>query len=524
MHWIWQTKNTESEARTMASKLARHQYLKTSILAICLLLVAKVQQTKGQSACKDIVSLPSLSDWGIDSLYHMDRGIRGAASCAASSCHGGPRAGVSSADASRGSEYPLWLERDPHAQSWKTLSSDASVQILTKLRILRDGKIANLAAYENCLACHNTDRKIEIDQLFPRIAEGVGCESCHGPSESWYDSHYQGPNSSKNAISNLGLTDSRALIQRAKICSTCHVGSKDRDMNHDIIAAGHPALYFDMAVYHEAYPKHWRDAEQNATDFRSQLWLAGKIAMVESELELLESRACKSLPVSTWPELANYQCNSCHVTLSGIPKPTHAMDRDSVVTGRAPVRNWNLEGIAVLSQNQVQSESRRSACPQADNPIASQIQYGPDLLVSLNDLLALLQSPNPDSKLVAAKSQRLRIQLLNALNQNGKLTLPNWTRQDQMEISIQLLEKTTRSNSWETAAGAYTAVWATDPTIASGKLDVAMKTMRNGLLFPKDLTMPIFPRSPNEVTPPTWKEWDDSLQQTVSVLKNEDRK
>ena len=506
VHWICQTKNRESEARTMANKLARHKHLKTSILSLSLLLLAGAEQTSGQSACEETVSSPSLSDWGIDSLYHMDRGIRGAASCATSSCHGGPRAGVSSADAPRGSEYPLWLESDPHAQSWKTLSSDVSVQILTKLSILRDGKIANLAAFENCLACHNTDRKIAIDQLAPRIAEGVGCESCHGPSESWYDRHYQRPDSAKNASANLGLTDSRSLIQRAKICSTCHVGSKDRDMNHDIIAAGHPALYFDMAVYHEAYPKHWRDKDQNEKIFRSQLWLAGKIAMVDAELELLESRACKLLSVSTWPELSNYQCNSCHVTLGGVPKPLRSMDRNMVVMGRAPVRNWNLEGIAVLSQNQVQSESES------------------ELLASLNALRALLQSPNPDSKLVAAKSRRLRIQLHDALKKDGKLTLPNWTRQNQTELSIYLLEKTTRSNSWETAAGAYTAAWATHPMIALGKLDVAMKTMRNGLLFPKDSIMPNFPRLPNEAAPPTWDEWNDSLQQAVSVLKNEDRK
>ena len=504
LHWICQTENAESEARTMASNLSRHKHLKTSILALCLLLLVVVDQTRGQSACMDPASSHSFSSWGIDSLYHMDRGIRGAASCATSSCHGGPRAGVSSADAPCGSEYPLWLESDPHAQSWKTLSSDASVQILTKLGILRDGNIANIEAYQNCLACHNTDRKIGIDQLSPRIAEGVGCESCHGPSESWYDRHYQGPDSTKNATAILGLTDSGPLIQRAKICSMCHVGSKDRDMNHDIIAAGHPALYFDMAVYHEAYPKHWRDKDQNEPNFRSQLWLAGKIAMVDSELELLESRACKSLPVSTWPELSNYQCSSCHVTLGGIPKPIHLMDSDLVVVGRAPVRNWNLEGFAVLSRTQVQSES--------------------ELLALLNGLRALLQTPNPDSKQVAAKTRRLRIQLQNALNENGKLTLPNWTRQNQTELSIQLLEKTTRSNSWETAANAYTAAWATHPRIAPGKLDMAMKTMRNALVFPNDLMMPTFPRLHNGATPPTWDEWNASLQQAVFVLKNKDRK
>ena len=119
VHWIFQTNHTVSEARKLVSNLARNKNLKPSILALCLVLSAVVEQTRGQSTCRDAVSFPGLSDWGIDSLYHMERGIRGAASCATSSCHGGPRAGVSSADAPRGSEYPLWLESDPHAQSWK---------------------------------------------------------------------------------------------------------------------------------------------------------------------------------------------------------------------------------------------------------------------------------------------------------------------------------------------------------------------------------------------------------------------
>ena len=257
----------------MTKPLNLYGNLNIAAVAIAFLL-AVVEQTRGQSSTKDSGSAssfsddPSLSGWGVDSLHHMVHGVRGAASCATSSCHGGPKAGVSLPEARRGSEYPLWLERDPHAHSWKTISSDLSVKILTKLDILRDGKIANPEGYQNCLACHNTDRNLTADQLSPRIAEGVGCESCHGPAELWYDRHYQGSGSANFATTNLGLTNSRPLLQRAKICATCHVGGKDRDMNHDIIAAGHPALYFDMAVYHEALPKHWRDPDQDQTDFR----------------------------------------------------------------------------------------------------------------------------------------------------------------------------------------------------------------------------------------------------------------
>ena len=496
--------NAGAEARTMASILARYNFYIISTLALYFLL-AVVEQTRGQSSSKDTISPSDFSGWGIGSLYHMKQGIRGAASCATSSCHGGPKAGVSSIDAPRGSEYPLWLESDPHSRSWKTISSEASVRILTKLGILRNGKIANVAAYQNCLACHNTDRNVNTDSISPRIAEGVGCESCHGPAEPWYDRHYQGPASAKTAISNLGLTDSGPLVRRAKVCAMCHVGSRDRDMNHDMIAAGHPALYFDMAVYHEAYPKHWRDNDQSDSNFRSRLWLAGQIAMADSELELLESRACKSLPISTWPELSNYQCNSCHSTLNGIPKAVESIDRDLVVKGRAPIRNWNLAGISSLSRSRDIPET--------------------DIMKSTNELRVLLHRANPDPKRVIEKTRKLRVQLYDAVYpESNTYLLRDWSRGKQTKLSVQLLEEAKQSNSWEIAASAYTATWATHVRGTLGDLELAMKTMRSGLLFPNDRIMPNFPRSQNERTPPTLKEWNDSLQDAVTALTNEVRR
>lgn len=480
---------------------------KTAFLVlVCLLIVVKQSQAQSSSKVADSPTPSSnkanFLSWGVESLFHMDRGVRGAASCATSSCHGGPRAGVSSSEAPRGSEYPLWLEKDPHAQSWKTISSEASVKILSNLGILKDGKIANVKGFQNCMACHNTDRNITATQLSPQIAEGVGCESCHGPSERWYDRHYQGMASVINATQNLGLTDSGPLLQRAKICATCHVGGKDRDMNHDIIAAGHPALYFDMAVYHETYPKHWRDKDQKQPNFRSQLWLAGKIASADAELELLESRALKSLSVSAWPELSNYQCNSCHVALNGLPRPASELNLDLVIRGRVPVRNWNLAGMDALS-------------------ISSDL-VDSDVTDSLNSLRKLLHSPNPDGKLVASKSQQLRLRWSEIWTENGKPTLPDWSRQSQSALSIELLRDTTRSNSWESAAGAYTAIWATHPMSSLGKLEAAMSTMRNGLLFPKDLIIPSFPRQKNGTAPPTLEEWNASLHQVSEALENFD--
>ncbi len=444
------------------------------------------------------------SGWGTDSLYHMEHGIRGAASCASAGCHGGPKPGVTSPLAARGSEYSLWLAFDPHANSWKTMSSPRSVAILHKLNILQGGTIANVAAFKNCLACHNTDRVVLEDQSSPRFAEGVGCESCHGPSEPWYARHYQGPNSKTIAVETLGLTDSAPLLRRAKLCATCHVGSKDRDMNHDMIAAGHPALYFDMAVYHEAYPKHWRESKTSERDFRSKLWLAGKIAMADSELELIESRANKSHSNSTWPELSNYQCNRCHVALDGAPNSKNTPGHLTGLNGRAPVRNWNLAGIELLAAA-------------SDLPLT-------DLTSSLTDLRVLMELASPDSERISELTRKLRTRLFEVVAPNGNPTLPNWSKQKQLRMSVQLVEKSKQDNSWESASGAYTAMWATKTTSTPKQLDTAMTTMRNGLLFPKGMLSPNFPRASEEQSPPSLEQWDDALRLAVEAMQCEECK
>lgn len=130
------------------------------------------------------------SDWGVDPLIHSfsalkstEYSVLGATSCSSTACHGGPSAGVSSVDVVRGSEYPLWIESDPHARSWQTLNSKKSLEILSRLNVIVEGVVINPTAYQNCLACHNTTIELGSDRISPKIAEGVGCEACHGPSE-----------------------------------------------------------------------------------------------------------------------------------------------------------------------------------------------------------------------------------------------------------------------------------------------------------------------------------------------------
>lgn len=433
----------------------------------------------------------------VAALIHPS-GIRGSASCAASSCHGGPKPSVSKAVAIRGSEYSLWKESDPHSQSWRTLNSEASLSILKKLKILQNNSIVNVEAFQNCLACHNTDRSIATPDAVPSIAEGVGCEMCHGPSEKWYDRHFDGKKSRHPNLTNL-----ESLITRAKACTLCHVGAKDRDMNHEIIAAGHPALYFDFAVYHEKYPKHWRENGQGSADMRARLWLAGQIAAADAELELVEARTRNSHTVSTWPELAQYRCTDCHLSLSGIPRNPSSTDLDRITSGSADVRCWNVDGISALSHF-------RSKSP--DDKLGSQ----------LLKFKGAVKHSSMDVEAIQSATKLLRSALNDELKHSSDESLIQWDSRRQLQYGGQLADSSNINSQWETASAFYTAVWAGLPGSKSSELKGALSTMQRALTFAPSLQSPQFPRKKFSQSPPDFEQWQSSLETAKKLLKAED--
>ncbi len=431
--------------------------------------------------------------------------FRGAASCAASGCHGGPRAGVSSVHVARGSEYPLWLESDPHARSWLTMNSPQATEILTKLGALREGRIVEPRSYRNCLTCHATDHDVELQgegimPVRPSISEGVGCEACHGAAEGWYDRHYQGPESIDVAIASRGMIPTKSLVDRARMCAKCHVGSDDRDMNHDLIAAGHPALYFDMAAYHEAYNKHWRDDEAESTAFRSQLWLAGQIANFEAELELIQARVQRKTFVSCWPEFAQLQCTDCHQQLLGrsgrVFNNSKGNPAASVVnlsqntSALARPRMWNLNGWSVLA-NALDSGRIEGGS----------LKYDKISQEDFETLLALLRDPKQSQERISESAARVQSQWSNILGkQTTRDALERWDASHQTAVGLTLLRALDSPPQWEPAAMAYLSVWALDRREPAPAWTEALATLRSGLLFPPLQKTPAFPLSSSKDT------------------------
>src|SRR5262249_53689511 len=142
--------------------------------------------------------------------------------------------------------------------------------------------------------------------------------SCHGPAEKWLTTHYlrewqQKKPEEKEA---LGLRPTKDLVVRAQVCVTCHVGGSGSEVNHDLIAAGHPRLRFEYGAYLANLPKHWDEKKdrKGRPDFDAQVWAVGQVVSMQASLQLLEHRA--AAPKAPWPEFAEYDCFACHHDLA----------------------------------------------------------------------------------------------------------------------------------------------------------------------------------------------------------------
>ena len=116
--------------------------------------------------------------------------------------------------------------------------------------------------------------------------DGVGCESCHGASDRWIGEHtgFDWARRADDEKELLGMIPTRDLVRRARACAQCHVGAPAgnglpaREVNHDLIAAGHPRLSFEFSAYLANMPHHWREdvGPDSAPDFAARSWVVGQ--------------------------------------------------------------------------------------------------------------------------------------------------------------------------------------------------------------------------------------------------------
>ncbi len=231
----------------------------------------------------------------------------GVASCAGSTCHGRLEAdGV----VVRQDEVLRWQEPSSpagkHSQAYSALLGKRSGQIARNLGI---GKASSAPM---CLGCH-ADPSASRGNMF-QLADGVGCESCHGGASNWIASHYAVGASHANNVAR-GMTPLENPKARAGVCLDCHFGSaaQGQFVNHRIMTAGHPRISFELDLFSSLQQHHDEDADYAARKRRSdnvQLWAVGQALALKRSLDLYTS-ANRGIE-GVFPEFYFFDCHSCH--------------------------------------------------------------------------------------------------------------------------------------------------------------------------------------------------------------------
>lgn len=262
----------------------------------------------------------------------------GTGSCSSSNCHG-------SVNALRGShvlqnEYHTWLKHDKHSQAYSVLANHDSKRIAELMR-LGDPQQEPL-----CLSCHATYVPNPSDRGDKYVLEdGVSCESCHGPAEKWLTTHTVAGATHAQNVEN-GLRDMVVFDKRGKLCLSCHYGTDEKTVNHDLYGAGHPRLSFELDTFGVLQPKHWiidDDYKQRKGDYSPlHAWFLGQLVQAEETLAALESP--KRSKNGTFPELSLFDCNSCHHSL------TEDQWKERTYGGRPGQLNLNLPSLVLLRE------------------------------------------------------------------------------------------------------------------------------------------------------------------------------
>ncbi len=304
----------------------------------------------------------------------------GPGSCAATSCHGSvrPRAETRVLQ----NEYSTWIVKDKHSRAYQVLTGAVGQRMA---RILKLG--AKAEESPKCLACHALAVPGEQRGRAFELSEGVSCENCHGPASAWLGPHTTRDWPHEKSVA-LGMVDTRDVVRRTERCLTCHLGTPEKFVDHEMIAAGHPDLYFELDSFSAVMPRHWnvprmkspgQPAEEGAwTGVRD--WAAGQAVQLRAAMQRLTWRAKGKV----WPEFSEMECFACHHALG---PAAGSWRQERGYPGRRPGDPpWNASRYAVF----------RHVALQVDSPAAQELDRA---VVRVSEEMSKL---NPDREAVIA--------------------------------------------------------------------------------------------------------------------------
>jgi hypothetical protein len=140
-------------------------------------------------------------------------------------------------------------------------------------------------------------------------------------------------------------------LQRATLCLSCHLGTRDKFATHVIMGAGHPRLSFELDAYTLNQPAHYQvDAdyvERKGKIDGMNFWVTGQIESAERYLSLLQTGVFT--PGGLVPELSFYECFSCHHSMDNM-RWSRNRAGPGVNPGTLRLQKQNLVMLQALSE------------------------------------------------------------------------------------------------------------------------------------------------------------------------------
>jgi hypothetical protein len=282
--------------------------------------------------------LAGVSAWAAPPGKHL-----GVASCSSSVCHG-------SVTPSKTydvllNEYVTWSHEDAHSKAYTVLNSPRARAMAAKLGL------GNAATASICLDCHTDNVPPERRGPKYSVADGVGCEACHGGAEHWITTHTSRRATYTENISK-GMYPTANLHERATLCLSCHYGTSDKFATHRLMAAGHPRLSFELDTFQAIEPAHYRvdaDYERRKPSYsRTQTWAYGQLAAALAELQTLQGPRIDN--DATFPELALFNCYACHMSSMRRYDWSHRLLTLTVEPGSVPINDGHLRMAWIIAR------------------------------------------------------------------------------------------------------------------------------------------------------------------------------
>jgi Cytochrome c554 and c-prime len=336
-----------------------------------------------ESATAPAATAAKLSDSNAEPIKYIGPG-----SCAATSCHGSVKPVAGSRILQN--EYSTWIIKDKHSHAYQALTGDIGERIARILKL-------NSKSEETpkCLACHALYTTEEQRGRPFELSEGVSCENCHGPAAAWLGPHTTRDWPHEKSVA-LGMRDTRDVIHRTEKCLECHLGTKEKFVDHEMIAAGHPDLFFELDSFSAVMPRHWKSPRESvpgklvedAAWVGARDWSVGQAVQLRGEMDRLTWRAKGERfdKKDVWPEYTELSCFACHHPL--VPAKDSWRQEHGFAGRRPGDPAWNSSRYVVF----------RLLARQADSANAQELDRR---LLEVSDEMSKL---NPDRKAVAASA------------------------------------------------------------------------------------------------------------------------